>query len=37
MKINFHKSEIVHLDVEEKVVHDIVHILACSLAGFPVK
>jgi hypothetical protein len=35
MRINFHKSEVIPLNLEEDVVHDISHILACPIGALP--
>jgi hypothetical protein len=37
MKINFHKSEIIPMNVEEEIVHEIAHILACPVGELPIK
>ncbi|KAJ1272904.1 hypothetical protein BS78_06G238600 [Paspalum vaginatum] len=36
MKINFHKSEIVALNSEEHLVHEISHLLGCPLGSFAI-
>jgi hypothetical protein len=35
MKINFHKSEFVPMNLDESQVHDIVHILNCPMGRLP--
>jgi hypothetical protein len=37
MKINFHKSEFVPLNIEDEKVHDIAHLLGCLVGAFLVK
>jgi hypothetical protein len=37
MRINFHKSEIVPMNMEESEAHDIAHVLNCPTGSFPIK
>lgn len=37
MRVNFHKSEIIAMNVSEETAHDISHIFACPLENFPIK
>jgi hypothetical protein len=37
MRINFHKSEVIPLNLKEEVVHEIWHILACPVGALPFK
>lgn len=37
MRVNFHKSEIIAMNVSEETAHDISHIFACPLGNFPIK
>jgi hypothetical protein len=37
MRINFHKSEVIPLNLEEDVVHEISHILSCPVGTLPFK
>jgi hypothetical protein len=37
MRINFHKSEVIPLNLEEDVVHEISHILSCTVGTLPFK
>jgi hypothetical protein len=37
MRINFHKSEIVPMNMEESEPHDIAHVLNCPTGSFPIK
>jgi hypothetical protein len=35
MKINFHKSECIAMNVDSNRAHDIAHILNCPMGNFP--
>jgi hypothetical protein len=35
MRINFHKSECIPLNVEDSIVHEITHILNCPVGSLP--
>jgi hypothetical protein len=37
MKINFHKSEVIPMNLDDGATHNIAHILACPIGVFPVK
>jgi hypothetical protein len=37
MKINFHKSEVIPVNLEEGIFHEISHILNCWRGGGPFK
>jgi hypothetical protein len=37
MRINFHKSEVIPINVEEDKVHGLAHILSCPIENFPIK
>lgn len=37
MRINYHKSEIISINIEEGLVHRISHIFGCPVRSFPIK
>lgn len=37
MRINFHKSEIIAMNLPVEVAHEISHLFACPLGSFPIK
>jgi hypothetical protein len=37
MRTNFHKSEVIPINVEENKVHELTHILSCPIGKFPIK
>jgi hypothetical protein len=37
MRINFHKSEMVPINLDDESVHRLAHILACPVGKFPIK
>jgi hypothetical protein len=37
MRINFHKSEMVPINLEDNEVHRLAHILSCCVGKFPIK
>ena len=37
MRIKFHKSEVVPLNLKEEVVHNTAHILGCPVSSLPMK
>jgi hypothetical protein len=37
MRTNFHKSEVIPINVEENKVHELAHILSCPIGKFPIK
>jgi hypothetical protein len=37
MRINFHKSEMIPLNLKDEQVHEITHILSCPVGYFPIK
>lgn len=37
MRINFHKSEIVPLNLDQEEAHRVAHIFSCPLGSFPIK
>lgn len=37
MRINFHKSELVPLNLEEEEAHRLAHVFSCPLGSFPIK
>lgn len=37
MRINFHKSEVIAMNVEEEEAHEIAHLFSCPLGNFPIK
>jgi hypothetical protein len=37
MRINFHKSELIPINLEDSHTHDIPHIFSCPVGSFPIK
>jgi hypothetical protein len=37
MKVNFHKSELVPMNISEEEAHDLSHLFSCPLGSFPLK
>jgi len=37
MRINFHKSELVPLNLDHSEAHRLAHIFSCTLGSFPIK
>jgi hypothetical protein len=37
MRVNFHKSEIIVMNLSNEAAHDISHLFACPLGNFPLK
>jgi hypothetical protein len=37
MRINFHKCELIPLNLEDSQTHDIAHIFSCPIGNFPIK
>lgn len=37
MRINFHKSEVIPMNLEEEDIHTVSHIFNCSIGKFPIK
>jgi hypothetical protein len=37
MRINFHKSELVPLNIEPSEAHRLAHVFSCPLGTFPIK
>jgi hypothetical protein len=37
MKINFHKNEIIPMNLEEGQIHEIAHVLNCLVGKFPLR
>ena len=37
MRINFHKSEMIPINLEDDEVHRLAHILSCPVGNFPIK
>jgi hypothetical protein len=37
MRINFHKSEWVPMNLDEDQIHEIAHVVSCPVGSFPIK
>jgi hypothetical protein len=37
MRINFHKSEFISMNLEERIVNEIAHLLSCLVGQLPSK
>ena len=37
MKINFHKSDLMTINIDEEVANDFAQIFCCKKGGFPIK
>jgi hypothetical protein len=37
MRINFHKSELIPINLDQEQIHNIAHIFSCPIGDFPIK
>lgn len=37
MRVNFHKSELIPINLDDSEAHDLSHLFSCSIGSFPIQ